>query len=78
MRIWYQSMAPIRQLGRYTDALTRHAALACSPGVEVAFNGERRREPIKSTVSGKAAAIAFNAPGCSSIRNGTDDSGQTT
>jgi Asp/Glu/hydantoin racemase len=39
MRIWYQSMAPIRHLTNYTDSLARHAAQACSPGVEVRFNG---------------------------------------
>ncbi|HYF09223.1 MAG TPA: aspartate/glutamate racemase family protein [Acetobacteraceae bacterium] len=39
MRIWYQSMAPIGQLGRYAEALARHAALACSPGIEVSFHG---------------------------------------
>jgi Asp/Glu/hydantoin racemase len=39
MRIWYQSMAPIRHLTNYTQSLSRHAAAACSPGVEVVFNG---------------------------------------
>ena len=39
MRIWYQSMAPIRHLGNYTASLARHAGAACSPGVEVVFNG---------------------------------------
>lgn len=39
MRLWYQSMAPIAQLGRYVDALNAHAAAACSPGVEVVLNG---------------------------------------
>lgn len=39
MRLWYQSMAPIRHLGRYVDSLARHARMACSPGVEVHFNG---------------------------------------
>jgi Asp/Glu/hydantoin racemase len=39
MRIWYQSMAPIGQLGRYVAALNAHAAAACSPGVEVTLSG---------------------------------------
>jgi allantoin racemase len=38
-RIWYQSMAPIGHLANYTAALARHARRACSPGVEVVFNG---------------------------------------
>ncbi|HYZ33205.1 MAG TPA: aspartate/glutamate racemase family protein [Crenalkalicoccus sp.] len=48
MRIWHQSMAPIAHLTGYTDALARHAALACSPGVEVYFNGAAE-EPYRGT-----------------------------
>lgn len=48
MRIWYQSMAPIAHLPAYTEALGRHAKLACSPGVEVFFHGARE-EPYRGT-----------------------------
>jgi allantoin racemase len=48
MRIWYQSMAPIAHLSGYMDSLARHAKLACSPGVEVFFNGASE-EPYRGT-----------------------------
>jgi allantoin racemase len=48
MRIWYQSMAPIAHLTGYTEALARHAKLACSPDVEVIFNGANE-EPYHGT-----------------------------
>ncbi len=38
-RFWYQSMAPIRSLPRYAQALHHHAHEVCSAGVEVTFNG---------------------------------------
>ena len=40
-RFWYQSMAPIRSLPHYRQALEKHAREACGEGVEVAFNGVR-------------------------------------
>lgn len=40
-RFWYQSMAPIRSLPHYRQALEKHAREACGDGVEVAFNGVR-------------------------------------
>lgn len=49
MRLWYQSMAPIRHLTHYTDALSRHVATACSPGVEVVFNGATEEPYIGRT-----------------------------
>ncbi len=38
-RIWYQSMIPLDAHGAYLDALTRHAAEVCTPGVEVIVHG---------------------------------------
>lgn len=48
MRLWYQSMAPIAHLTAYTESLARHAKLACSPDVEVVFNGASE-EPYRGT-----------------------------
>ena len=39
-RFWYQSMAPIRGLPHYRQALEKHAGEAC-PEAEVSFNGVR-------------------------------------
>jgi allantoin racemase len=53
IRLWYQSMAPIRSLGHYTAALASHARRACSDGVEVVFNGvteERYRGRLPADV----------------------------
>ena len=49
MRIWYQSMAPIHHLGRYTAALEAHATRACSPGTTVFFHGAQARAYGKRT-----------------------------
>ena len=49
MRIWYQSMAPIHHLGRYTTALEAHATRACSPGTTVFFHGAQARAYGKRT-----------------------------
>lgn len=40
-RFWYQSMAPIRGLPHYRQALEKKAREACPEGVEVAINGVR-------------------------------------
>ncbi len=39
MKIWYQSLAPIRSLPHYTTALEAHALRACTAGTSVHFNG---------------------------------------
>lgn len=40
-RFWYQSMAPIRGLPQYRQAIEKKARLACPDGVEVVVNGVR-------------------------------------
>jgi allantoin racemase len=40
-KFWYQSMAPIRGLPNYRQALEKHARVACPEGTEVSFNGVR-------------------------------------
>jgi allantoin racemase len=39
LRIWYQSMTPLRHLPNYRAALERHAKEVCSAGTQVAVNG---------------------------------------
>jgi Asp/Glu/hydantoin racemase len=39
MKIWYQSLAPIRSLPNYTAALAAHALEACGESTTIRFNG---------------------------------------